>query len=111
GDWSSDVCSSDLGDVAFVGSDGKAQMQVLFELLAEGGNDAGRTVAGVEAADAAGKVDVAIAIHVFDDGSFSARGENGRGVGRAARDGGFGAGQGGAGVGAGNFRAGLDGFD
>src|SRR5213082_1663327 len=96
--------------IAFVGSDGEAQVQVFFQLLADPGGHARRAVADIEAADAAGKIEIAIAIDVFDDSGFGARGENGIGVGRAARDRGFAAGHQSAGLGAGDFGAKLDGF-
>ena len=98
------------GDVAFVGSDGEAEVQKLLELLADRGDDARRTVAGVEAPDAAGKIEIAIAVHVFEDRAFSARSEDGRGIGGAARDGGFAAGHESAGFRAGDFGAKLNGF-
>src|SRR5215467_8253753 len=83
--------------VAFVGSDGETEVQVLFELLADRGEHSRRAMPGVETPDATGKIEVAIAINVFEDGAFGARGENGRGVGGAARNGGFAAGHKGAG--------------
>src|SRR5437016_2972361 len=67
-------------------------------------------MAGVEAADASGEIEIAIAVHVFEDRAFSARRENGRSVGRAARDGGFAADHEGARLGAGNFGADLNRF-
>jgi hypothetical protein len=81
-----------------------------LELLGDGGGHARRTVTDIQATDAAGKVDVAIAIHVFNDGSFSARGEYGRGAVRAAGDGGFAAGHQGPRLWSRNFRAELNGF-
>src|SRR5205807_5005054 len=98
------------GDVAFVGSDGEAEMEEFVELLADCGGYTRRTMASVEAADAAGKIEIAIAVEVFDDRAFSARSENGRGVGGAAGNGGFAAGHERAGFGAGDFGADLDGF-
>src|SRR5690349_761604 len=67
-------------------------------------------MAGVEAADAAGKIEIAIAVHVFDDGSCGTGSEDGRGVRRAARDGGFAAGHQRAGSWARDFGAKLNGF-
>src|SRR6266481_4767635 len=98
------------GDVAFIGSDSEAKMQVLLELFADGGEDAGRAVADVEAADATGEIEIAIAVDVLDGGAFGARGENWRGVRRAAWNGGFAAGHQGAGLGAGYFGANLNGI-
>src|SRR6266478_525937 len=72
------------GDVAFVGSDGEAKMQVLFELLADGGEEARRAVTNIETANAAGEIEIAIAVDVFNGGALGVRGENRRGVRRAA---------------------------
>ena len=77
------------GDVAFVGGDGETQVQMLFELLADRGDDARRAMADIEAADASGEIDIAIAVDVFDHRAVRARCENGRGVGGSARDGRF----------------------
>src|SRR5258707_510978 len=85
-------------------------MQMLFELRANGGEHARRAVADVEAADAAGEIEIAIAVDILDGGAFGGSGENGRGVRRAAGNGGFAAGHQGAGVGAGYFGANLNGF-
>jgi len=46
-----------------------------------------RAMADIVAADAAGKVDEAIAVDVLNHGAFGARGKNGSGVVDAARDG------------------------
>src|SRR6266851_5155342 len=97
------------GDVAFVGSDGEAEMQVLLELRADGGEYARRAMADVEATDAPGEIEIAIAVDVLDGGAFGARGEDGRGVRRAAGNGGFAAGHQGAGLGARYFGANLNG--
>ena len=77
------------GDVAFVRRDGEAEMQMLLELLFDCGGDARRLMADVEAADAAGEIDVAIAVNVGERGAFSGRGENRDRVVWRARDGGF----------------------
>jgi len=77
------------GNVALIGSDGEAKMEVLLELFRGGGEDAGRVVADVEAADTTGEIEIAIAVDVFDGGAVGARGENWRGVRRAAGNGGF----------------------
>jgi hypothetical protein len=84
------------GDVALVRSDGEAEMQVFLELRLNRSDYAGRAVANVEAADAAGEIEIAIAVDVFDGGAVGARGEDGRGVRRTARNGGFAAGHQGA---------------
>jgi hypothetical protein len=62
-------------------------MQEAVELGAQSSDDARSAMANVEAADAAGKIEKAIAIDVLEKGAFGARGENGRGVIDAARDG------------------------
>jgi hypothetical protein len=64
-------------------------VQILFELRADGGVDFRRTVAGVEAADPAGKIKKTIAVDVFDDGTCGACSKYRGGVIGAARDGGF----------------------
>jgi hypothetical protein len=65
-------------------------------------------MADVEAADAAGEIEIAIAVDVLDGGAIRAGGENWRGVRRAARNGGFAAGHQGAGLGAWYFGANLN---
>src|SRR5258708_6025135 len=69
------------GDVPFIRSDREAEMQVLLELLADGGEDARRAVADVEAADSASEIEIAIAVDVFDDRAIGGSGE----IRRAAR--------------------------
>src|SRR5260370_35441041 len=91
-------------------SDRETEMQVLLELLADGGEDARRAVADVEAADSASEIEIAIAVDVFDDSAVGGSGENGRGVRRAARKGGFAPGPPGAALWAREFVASLDGF-
>jgi hypothetical protein len=66
-------------------------------------------MADVEAADASGKIDEAVAVDVIDDRAFRSRGKERRGVIRAAGNGGFAAGHKDAGLGAGDFGAKLDG--
>src|SRR5260370_6753630 len=91
-------------------SDRETEMQVLLELLADGGEDARRAVADVEAADSASEIEIAIAVDVFDDSAVGGSGENGRGVRRAARNGGFAAGHQGARLWSRDFGANLGGF-
>src|SRR5260370_17706841 len=67
-------------------------------------------MADVEAANAAGEIEKAIAVDVFDGGPVRAGGENRRGVRRAAGNGGFAAGHPCAGLGAGGFWANLNCF-
>src|SRR5215472_8923229 len=80
-------------DVPFVGRDSKAEMQELIELLAKGGHHTRRAMANVKAADTSGKIEIAIAVDIFDCGTIRTSGENGRRIGGAARDGGFAAGR------------------
>src|SRR6266581_1323602 len=68
------------------------------------------TVADVEAADAAGEIEIAIAVNILDGGAFGARGENRRGIRRTARNRGFAARYQCAGLGARYFRAKLNCF-
>jgi hypothetical protein len=44
-------------------------------------------MAGIQAADAAREIEIAVAIHIFDDGAFSTVDENGRHLRYAARHG------------------------
>src|SRR5258708_23046538 len=46
------------GNVALVGGDGEAEMQVLLDLFADGRKHARSAVADVEAADAAGEIEI-----------------------------------------------------
>src|SRR5262249_40367856 len=57
-------------DVSLVGKYVEAGMQEAIELPANGFHHAGGAVPCVEASDAAGEIDHAIAIDVFDDGAF-----------------------------------------
>ena len=61
------------GDVAFVRRDGEAEMQKLLELSLIAAVTRGGLVADVEAADAAGEIDVAIAVDVGERGAFGRR--------------------------------------
>ena len=67
-------------DVAFIRQHVEAGMQELVKLTAHSINDGGSAVPGVKAANAAGEVDQAIAVHVFDDGTFRLRNKDRRGV-------------------------------
>ena len=96
------------GDVAFVRRDRETEMQMFFELRLNRGDDTRRAVANVEAADAAGKIDVPVAVDVFDGGAIGACRENGRGVGGPARDGSFAARHQRARTRPGNFRSNLN---
>ena len=62
---------------------------LFFELLANGAFNLRRTVAGVQAANSAGKVEKLVAVHVFDHRAFGTRGKNGSGMIRPARHGGL----------------------
>src|SRR2546423_2404127 len=103
--WSEGVQFFRESDVALVGSDREAEVQVFFELLAQGGYYTGRAMADIEAADSSREIDVAVAVDVFDHGSFSARGENWVGVVRGAGYGGFTTSHQRTGTRAGNFGA------
>src|SRR5258708_12931849 len=81
---------------------------MLFELRLHRGDYTRRAVADVEAANSAGKIEVAIAGDVIDSGAFGARGEDGSSVRGAAGNGGFSAGHQGARFWNGNFTADLD---
>jgi hypothetical protein len=59
----------------------------MFELAFDGGDDFGRTMANVEAADASGEVDVSVAINIVENSAFGFGNVDGRGVGEAARHG------------------------
>ena len=64
-------------------------MQMLPELLADRGDHAAGAMTDVEAADTAGKIEIAITVDVLDDGAIGARSENERGIRRSARNGAF----------------------
>src|SRR5262249_3393330 len=69
-----------------------------------------RAMANIEATDATGKIEVAIAVDVFDSGAIRAGCKDRRGICRAARDGGLASGHERARLWPGNFRAKLDCF-
>src|SRR5262249_10225813 len=75
------------GDITFVWRDAEAEVQVFFELRADGRVDFRRTVAGVQTTYAAGEVEKVISIDIFDDSARRARGEHRCGVVGSARDG------------------------
>jgi len=77
------------GDVAFVRRYAEAEMQILFQLFANRGDDTRRAVTHVETADTPGKINKAIAVHVLDDRAFRLRSKERRRVIRPARDSGF----------------------
>ena len=97
-------------DVRLVRRDSEAGVQEFVELLADGGFHARSAMASVEAADAAGEIQVAVAVDVFDPGAFGFFGENRRDELRAARDCGFAAREQCFGLGTGDFGAELNGF-
>src|SRR5579883_1996348 len=97
-------------DVALIGRDGEAKVQVHFELRAEGRSDTRGLMTHIEAADSAGEIEVAVAVNVFERGAIGGGDEDRHGVVGAARDSGFAAGHERARTRAGNFRADMDGF-
>ena len=62
-------------------------MQKAVQLLPHGAIDSGGAMAGVQAADTAGEIDEAIAVHIFEHSAFGFRDKHRSGVGnsRAAR--------------------------
>ena len=60
---------------------------MLFELCLNRGDHARRTVADIQAADAAGKIEIAVAVYVFDGDTVGACSKNRRGIGGTARNG------------------------
>jgi hypothetical protein len=68
------------GDIAFVGQHVKTGVQKTIQLAAHGINHRRRAMSGVEAADAARKVDQAIAVDIFDDPTFGLGNKNRGGV-------------------------------
>ncbi len=67
-------------DVTLVGQHVEAGVQEAVELTPDGLDHARGAVAGVEAADATGEIDEAVAVDVFDDGTFSLVDEDRRGM-------------------------------
>ena len=98
--------------VGLVGHDLERGVRIEVFLRLGGGHDRRVTVAGVEHGDAAGEVDVAVALDIPELGILGAGGKDRRGRGDATRHGGFAAGeQGGVGLaghGAGDAAAGGD---
>src|SRR5690348_1236636 len=74
--------------ISLVGRDAEAHVHERIELFAQCGDHALRPVAGVLAADSAGKINQAVAVHVLDDGAFRARHENRKRLIGSARHGG-----------------------
>src|SRR5882757_2634344 len=64
-------------------------MQMLFELFANRGSDAGRLVTDIETADAAGEIDVAISVDVGEGRAFGRSGEDRSRIVGSARHGSF----------------------
>ena len=77
-------------DVALVGRDLHAGVQEAVELISHGVDDGFLAMADVEAADAAGEIEVAVAVNVFEPGVFGLGNVDGRAVRKAAGHG-FGA--------------------
>jgi hypothetical protein len=73
--------------VAFVGRHHKAGMQETVRLRVQRGDHARLAMAGIEAADTAGEIQVSIAVHVFDNGAFGAAHEDRGDLRYAARHG------------------------
>src|SRR5216684_1289115 len=82
-------------------------MQVFLELSAQCRHHARRSVADVETADSAGKIEIAIAVHVLERSTFRGSHENGRAVVWAAGNRGLPPGHQGPRARSGNFRANL----
>src|SRR5277367_2468495 len=77
------------GSVAYVWSDGEAEMQMFFELRLNGGCDARRTMANIETANSSSEIDITVTVYVFDGCTIGASSKEGRGIRRAAGDGRF----------------------
>jgi hypothetical protein len=58
-----------------------------FKLLADGGDNRFATMSDVEATDAAGEIDVAVSVYIFERGVFGFGYIDRRSVGEAAGDG------------------------
>ena len=76
------------GDVIGIWRDAETGVQKAIKLGENSGNDAGGAIADVQAADATGKIEKAIAIHVFEERALSPRDKYRRGVIDAPRNGG-----------------------
>src|SRR5208283_3775942 len=76
-------------DVRLIRVDTEAGVQEFIELRAHSSFHSRRAVPNVQTADAAGKIQIAIAVDVLDAGAFGPGNENRRDQLRAARDGGF----------------------
>src|SRR5205823_2282139 len=74
-------------DVRLIGSNAEAGVQVSLELPLNAFHHRRGTMTYVGASDAAGEIDEAVSVYIFDDGTFSARGEDRRGMEDTARDG------------------------
>ena len=66
-------------DVVRIGDHAKTGVKKSVRLIADGRNHLRGAVAYVDAADAAGEIQQAIAVDVLDDCAFGMRGKNGRG--------------------------------
>src|SRR3989442_5989763 len=64
-------------------------MQVLFELLADRGDHAWRSMPNIKAPDAASEIKEAVSVHVLDDRAFRLRRKQGRCMMRATGNGGL----------------------
>src|SRR5260370_25921888 len=73
-------------NIAFIWSDGEAEVQILFELLADRRGDAWGAVADIEATYSSGEIDVTVAVDIFNARAIGTRGEYGRGAGGPARE-------------------------
>src|ERR1700687_3691609 len=95
-------------DIAFVRSHREAEVQVLLELFPQCRHHARRAVADVETTNPAGKIEIAIAVHILERRAFRGRHENGRAVVRPAGHRRFPPGHQGPRARSGNFRANLN---
>src|SRR5271157_5880430 len=76
-------------DVGLVRSYAKAEMEETVDLIVKGLGDERMAVSNVQAANATRKIEVTIAVDVFDPRALGLRGKNGRNELRSARYGGF----------------------
>ena len=90
-------------NVGRIGGDDGAHVNELFGLCPDGIHHLARAVADCQRADAAGKVDIGVAIHIGDGRALAAGHGNAGEAGGAARDGGVATGDDGLAVGAGDF--------